>query len=50
LANLGLGSQRLAAAVREAFGATESQLAWPEATVARLVRERYADPAWIYRL
>jgi lipoate-protein ligase A len=50
LANLGLGSQRLAAAVREAFGAAESRLAWPEAAVARLVRERYADPAWIYRL
>jgi lipoate---protein ligase len=50
LANLGLGRERLAAAVREAFGAAESRLAWPEAAVARLVRERYADPAWIYRL
>ena len=50
LANLSLGRDRLAAAVREAFGAAESRPAWPEAAVARLVRERYADPAWIYRL
>jgi lipoate-protein ligase A len=50
LANLGLGRERLAAAVREAFGAAAARAAWPEAAVARLVRERYADPAWIYRL
>lgn len=50
LANLGLGRGRLAAAVREAFGAVESRSAWPEAAVARLVKARYADPEWIYRL
>ena len=40
----------LAAAVRAAFGAEEPREAWPEAAVARLIRDRYADPAWIYRL
>ena len=50
LANLGLGREPLAAAVRAAFGAEEPREAWPEAAVARLIRDRYADPAWIYRL
>ena len=50
LANLGLGREPLAAAVRAAFEAEEPREAWPEAAVARLVRDRYADPAWIYRL
>lgn len=50
LANLGLGREPLATAVRDAFGAVAPRVAWPEATVARLVRERYADPAWIFRM
>lgn len=50
VANLGLGRERLVAAVREAFGAVESRSAWPEAAVARLMKDRYADPAWIYRM
>lgn len=50
LANLGLGRETLTAAVREAFAAAEPRDAWPNATVDRLVRERYADPAWIFRL
>ena len=50
LANLGLGREVLEAAVREAFGAHRERAEWPAAPVARLVQERYAAPAWTYRL
>ncbi len=50
LANLGLGPDRLAAAVRNAFGATRVETAWPQDRVARLVRDRYADADWTGRL
>lgn len=50
LANLNVGRESIEAAVRDAFGAAAVRTDWPEATVTRLVRERYADPAWIYRL
>ena len=50
LANLGLGPARLTAAVREAFGAARLETEWPRERVARLVRDRYADAAWIGRL
>ena len=49
LANLGLGASRLAAAVRQAFAADRLETAWPRDRVARLVGERYADPAWTER-
>jgi lipoate-protein ligase A len=50
LANLGLGRMRLEAAVRAAFGATNSNWAWPADRVARLVRDRYAAHDWTDRL
>ena len=50
VANLGLGATRLAAVVRAAFGAVRCETAWPRDRVARLVRERYADPGWTHRL
>ena len=50
LANLGLGAERLAAAVRSAFNAVERSAAWPRDRVARLVRDRYADAGWTHRL
>ncbi len=50
LANLGLGPGPLVAAVRAAFAATRDRDAWPTDRVARLVRDRYADPAWLRRL
>jgi lipoate-protein ligase A len=50
LANLGLGTARLTAAVREAFGATMVRSDWPRDRVARLARERYADATWTNRL
>jgi lipoate-protein ligase A len=50
LANLGLGRGTVEQAVREAFGAETSRTAWPVDAVGRLVQERYADPAWVYRM
>lgn len=50
LANIGLGHEPLVAAVRTAFAARRDRAEWPRDRVARLVRERYADPAWIGRL
>jgi len=49
LANLGLGRPVLEAAVRAAFCATRDRDGRPVERVARLVRERYANPAWISR-
>ncbi len=48
--NLGLGVARLTATVREAFGAARHETDWPRDRVARLVRDRYADPGWTLRL
>ncbi len=50
LANLGLGLPLLTAAVRAAFGARRCETAWPRERVARLLRDRYVDSAWIHRL
>jgi lipoate-protein ligase A len=50
LANLGLGRPAIEAAVRRAFGATAVRHEWPTAVVARLVTERYSNPAWVGRL
>jgi lipoate-protein ligase A len=50
VANLGLGRAALDAAVRTAFDVRRTQRDWPGARVEQLVRERYADPAWIGRL
>ena len=52
LANLGLGRQRLERLVRRAFGAEGDFPAAevPHDRVARLLRERYALPAWTHRL
>jgi lipoate-protein ligase A len=50
LANLGLGRDRLDAAVRAAFHATARRGDWPRNAVERLVRERYADADWTRRL
>jgi hypothetical protein len=49
LANLGLGRPVLEAAVRAAFCATRDRDGHPVERVARLVRERYENPAWISR-
>lgn len=50
LANLRIGTERLNAAVRSAFQATDRRDAWPVDAVERLVRERYADVEWTRRL
>lgn len=50
LANLGLGRGTVEQAVRDAFGAHAVRTDWPTQAVERLVRERYADAAWIYRM
>ena len=50
VANLGLGTARLAAVVRAAFNAARAETAWPRDRVARLVRDRYADVGWTHRL
>lgn len=52
LANLGMGRSRLERLVRGAFGAegTFPPAEVPQARVERLLRERYALPAWTHRL
>jgi len=50
LANLGLGAAAITEAVRAAFATACSRSDWPRETVARLVAERYANPAWTARL
>jgi lipoate-protein ligase A len=50
LANLGLGRERVEQAVRDAFGAWTVRTHWPAQAVERLVRERYADPAWTFKM
>ncbi len=50
LANLNLGVAALEAAVRRAFAPACNRTAWPRERVARLIAERYADPAWTSRL
>jgi lipoate-protein ligase A len=49
LANLLLGRDVLEAVVRRAFGATRDRSHWPADRMARLVRDRYADPSWTAR-
>ncbi|MFN9369627.1 MAG: biotin/lipoate A/B protein ligase family protein [Planctomycetia bacterium] len=49
LANLGLGTPVLEAAVRTAFSATRDRRRLPIDRVDRLVRERYANPDWTTR-
>lgn len=50
LANLGLGREPLARAVRQAFAATEERDDWPRDRVADLLRQRYRDSHWTHRL
>ncbi len=50
LANLGLGTAALTAAVRAAFAPACSRSDWPRTRVAALVAERYARPEWTARL
>jgi len=50
LANLGLGREAVAGAVRRAFAAGTERADWPAERVAALVRERYASVAWTERL
>jgi hypothetical protein len=50
LVNLGLGRERLAALLRQAFGAVNSLGEIPRERVARLIEERYGDRAWTHRL
>ncbi|MFM8498208.1 MAG: biotin/lipoate A/B protein ligase family protein [Planctomycetia bacterium] len=50
LTNLNLGMSALEAAVRDAFAPACHRTAWPRERVARLIAERYAQPAWTGRL
>lgn len=50
LANLGLGREAVAGAVRRAFAAVGEAGVWPMERVESLVRERYASTAWTERL
>lgn len=47
LVNLPLAADTVKEALRAAWGAEPSTLPWPEAAVTRLVRERYAQRAWV---
>lgn len=47
LVNLPLAAEPVKAALRAAWAAEPSTLPWPEEETRRLVRERYALPAWI---
>ena len=50
LANLGLGRERLEAAVRRAFDAVTIRRTWPADRVKELARDRYLDETWTNRL
>jgi hypothetical protein len=49
LANLALGRGPLEHAVRRAFAAAARRADWPRDEVARLLRDRYLEPAWTER-
>ncbi len=49
LANLALGRGPLEHAVRRAFAAAARRADWPRDEVARLLRDRYLEPAWTDR-
>jgi lipoate---protein ligase len=44
--NLGVGRERLAAAVKRAFEATDELKSWPREAAQHLVAERYSQDAW----
>jgi lipoate-protein ligase A len=47
LVNLPLAADTVKEALRTAWGAEQSTLPWPEEATRRLVRERYAQRAWV---
>lgn len=47
LVNLPLRAEAVKGALASAWGAKPSEITWPEAATRRLVRERYAQRAWI---
>lgn len=49
LANLGMGTAAVMAAVRQAFQAGDTSDSWPRHRVAELVHARYGDPDWTLR-
>lgn len=49
LVNLGLSASEVRAELREAWGATDEAATLPHREVERLVRDRYATGAWIFR-